>query len=788
MTNKAGLTSREVAERVAAGKVNSVDQRTSRTVGAIVRENVFTRFNAILSTLLVVILVYGDLRDALFGFVMIINSMIGIVQEVRAKRTLDSLRDRITPRIFVVRDAQEHEIASNTIVLDDVVVISAGDAVPVDGVITDSDGLEVDESSLTGESDPVTKMVGDEIRSGSAVMAGSGSFVVTAVGADAWVQKLNKDAREFTLTDSGLKKEIDRLLGWIVWAIVPVGVLLFVTQVGRAESLASALVSTVSGLVAMIPQGLVLLVSMSFAVAAVRLARQSVVVQELAAVEGLARVDVVCLDKTGTLTTGELTVESIECFGADREAVLEGLAVLTAIERNPTATMQVISKVVAQSSHDPQLWDPTVTVPFSSGRKWSGASFDGSGTWIMGAPEVLLDAMGASASDVAQRVTDLASKGRRVLLVATSPRVLSNDSVLPLDMEPTAIVSIAEEIRPDAADTLRYLQSQGVTIKVISGDNPTTVAAIASEIGLPDAEKAIDMRGHEDVTGLAESNVVFGRVQPEQKRALVRDLQANGHTVAMTGDGVNDVLALKQSDIGIAMDTAGSATRAVSQLVLLDGRYDRLPFVLAEGRRVIANMERASALFITKTVYAILLAVSVSAAGFVFPFLPRHLTLVGTLTIGVPAFILSFWPSDSPARPGFLSRTMRFAVPAGLIATIVTFSIYALARSSLVHATTEEAQTAATLTLALVGFWILYRLIRPLNTAEAGLIGSMVVVLILAFTIPAAAEFFAIEFPTLLSGLAVAAATITAIVMLEFVLDMVERYGPTVKWFNIDGR
>ncbi|KAA3641307.1 MAG: HAD family hydrolase [Armatimonadetes bacterium] len=405
---------------------------------------------------------------------------------------------------------------------------------------------------------------------------------------------------------------------------------------------------------------------------------------------------------------------------------------------------------------------------------------------MMGAPEVLLDAMDAGASEVGRQVADLASKGRRVLLVATSPHALSDDGALPGDMETAAIVSIVEEIRPDAADTLAYLRSQGVAIKVVSGDNPATVSAIAAAVGLPGAEFAVDMRGHADVTGLAEKHVVFGRVQPEQKRALVRDLQANGHTVAMTGDGVNDVLAIKQSDIGIAMDTAGSATRAVSQLVLLDGRYDRLPSVLSEGRRVIANMERASALFITKTVYAILLAVSVSAAGFVFPFLPRHLTLVGTLTIGAPAFILSFWPSDSPARPGFLSRTLRFSVPAGLVAALVTFSIYAVARSSFIGATTPEAQTAATLTLALVGFWILYRLVRPLDAAEAALIGSMFAMLVLAFTVPFLSDFFALQFPSLVSGLAVAAVTILAIVLLEFVLDMVERHGPRLKWFAID--
>ncbi|MEZ5176544.1 MAG: HAD-IC family P-type ATPase [Acidimicrobiia bacterium] len=780
MPKPTGLTSSQVADRRAKGQVNTTEHRTSRTVAAIVRANVLTRFNAIISGLLVVILIYGEPPDALFGLVMVVNSGIGIVQEIRAKRTLDSLRHRIAPTATVIRDGTEMTIPATEIVLGELVAVRTGDAVPVDGRIVQSDGLEIDESSLTGESDPVAKSVDDEVRSSSAVVAGSGLVTATAVGADAWAHQLTSKAREFSLTESGLRKDIDRLLGWIMWVIVPVGVLLFATQMSNAPDVASGLVSTVSGMVAMIPQGLVLLVSLSFAVAALRLSERNVVVQELAAVEGLARVDVVCLDKTGTLTTGTLEVESISCLG-DEQTVLAGLAVLAKSDRNPTATLAVVARTLPAA----ESWVSTATVPFSSARKWSAASFDGFGTWVVGAPEVLLDAMEASPTVEALReqVASLAKRGRRLLLVGRTEVDLDDRVVLPSHLTPAAIVVIREELRPDAAETLRYLRSQGVAVKVISGDHPQTVSAVATELGLPDADRAVDMRRESDLTAIAPDVVVFGRVLPEQKRGLLAQLQERGHTVAMTGDGVNDVLALKQADIGIAMDTASSATKAVSQFVLLDGRYDRLPTIVGEGRRVIANMERASALFLTKTVYAVLLAVWVSLAGIAFPFLPRHLTLVGALTIGIPAFVLSFWPSNRPARPGYLERTLHFAIPAGLTAAIMTFAVYATVHTW-VGASVEEAQTAATLTLALVGFWILYRLIRPLGRGETVLITMLMAGLVAAFLLPPSAEFFALEFPSTAVALSVTAATIVNIVALELIVALAERHGEHIRWLT----
>ena len=553
--------------------------------------------------------------------------------------------------------------------------------------------------------------------------------------------------------------------------------LLLVSQLDESRTLSSGLVGAVSGVVAMVSQGLVLLVSVSFAVAVLRLAENHVVVQELAAVEGLARVDVICLDKTGTLTTGKLVLESIECFAMPEDKLLAGLAALTAFEKNPSLTMQVVANALDTS----QTWESIASIAFSSSRKWSAASFRNEGTWIMGAPERLLAAVSAAGrEDVERRVEKLARNGRRVLLVAHSTdRKLDSESI-PRGATIVGLVAIQEEIRSDAAETLAYLRDQNVTIKIISGDNHLTVAAIANELGIPDADRAIDLTGRTDLEHLVESNVVFGRVQPEQKRALVAELQRSGHTVAMTGDGVNDVLALKQADIGIAMDTASPVAKAVAQLVLLDGRYDRLPVVIAEGRRIIANMERASALFITKTVYATLLAVSVSVAGLTFPFLPRHLTLVATLTIGIPAFVLSFWPSDSPARPEFLRGTLQFAIPAGTTAAIVTFVIYAASRSSWVNATQAEAQTAATLTLALVGFWILYRLIRPLAKAEWLLLSLLLGGFAAVFVIPPIADFFALDVPGFAEAAAVVAATALNIVALEAILRFAERRGHTL--------
>ena len=628
-----GLTAVEVAERVARGQVNDVPAAPTRTVAQIVRANVFTRFNAILGVMLAIILVVGPLQDALFGLVLIANAGIGIVQELRAKRTLDRLTVLTAPKARVVRDGEVREVAVGDVVLDDVLDVGAGSEIVVDGEVLTSRGLEVDESLLTGESDAVEKSPVDEVLSGSFVAAGAGRYRATKVGAEAYAVQLAEDARRFTLTRSELRSGIDTILTYVTFAIVPTAALLFFSQIRARGDWREAMSGAVAGTVAMVPEGLVLLTSLAFAVAVVRLAQRNVLVQELPAVEGLARVDMLCIDKTGTLTEGTLSVEEVRPLDGDGRALEAVLGALAGADPSPNAT----TNAIAERYPDAGEWRVADGVPFSASRKWSASMFEGQGAWFLGAPDVMLAAVEAS-EPVRDQVRALTDQGYRVLLVARASGL--TEERLPTDLEPAGLVVLGDRERPDAAETLRYFGEQGVTVKVISGDDPHTVGAIAARLGLEGAEEPFDARELPDegdeLAGLLESRSVFGRVTPQQKREMVRALQSHGHTVAMTGDGVNDALALKDADIGVAMGSGSDATRAVAQLVLLDSTFDSLPPVVAEGRRVLGNIERMSGLYLNKTVYAMLISLATGVLGFVFPFLPRHLTLIGAVTIGIP--------------------------------------------------------------------------------------------------------------------------------------------------------
>jgi cation-transporting P-type ATPase E len=772
-----GLTSAEVADRVAAGRTNRQPDRTSRTYGEIVRANVLTRFNAIITALAVVVLTVGSPIDALFALVMVLNTVIGIVQEVRAKRTLDRLRVLVTPTVQVRRDGDVADVRVDDLVVDDVIELRVGDQVPVDGDVIESRGLEVDESALTGEADPVQKEASAEVRSGSAVVAGSATIVATRVGEEAWIYRLVAEAKEFGLATSELRSGVNRILQVIGWGIGPLALLLFWSQLRANESREEGLVAAVAGVVGLVPQGLVLLVSVALAVAILRLARNHVVVQELYAVEGLARVDVLCLDKTGTLTTGKMRLEAIEPLDGDDEGVRRGLAALAAAETSPTATLQVVADGIDERPD----WRVDRHVAFSSARKWSGAAFAGEGTWVVGAPDIVLEGCEGSAVDAATNIVAAAvADAKRVLAVARSDQAIDGER-LPAGLEPVGIVVLAEELRPDAADTLAYFGRQHVAVRVISGDDPRTVSAVATRLGLDGADRSVDMRTVDPAADEAafdrvvDGTSVFGRVQPEQKRGLVDALKRGGHTVAMTGDGVNDIPALKRADIGIAVDTATPATRSVSQLVLLDGRFDRLPDVVGEGRRVIANMERVSSLFVTKTVYAAIFAVAIGVSGSAFPFLPRHLSLVSELTIGVPAFVLSFRAADDPVRPGYLRRVVRFAVPAGVVASVLTLVTYWTSRSTWIDASLAEARSASTLSLVIVAFWVLYRLVRPLDRLETVLLLSLIAVFVVIITVPWTNDLYAFEWPPAGDLAAVLAITAGGLLVLEAILRAAER-------------
>ncbi|MGH9025921.1 MAG: HAD-IC family P-type ATPase [Acidimicrobiia bacterium] len=750
-TVSSGLTEGEVRDRVERGLVNDTGERTSRTFGEIVRANIFTRFNAILGTMLVVILAAGRPKDALFGIVLVSNALIGIVQEMRAKRTLDRLAVLSAPRATAIRDGHEREVPVEEVVLDDLLALRIGDQVSADGVVRAAEGLEIDESLLTGESEPVEKEPGEDVLSGSFVVAGTGSFQATRIGADAYARKLAAEARRFTLVHSELISGINTILKYVTFAIIPCGLLLLISQFAATDlGWQEAIAGMVAGVVAMVPEGLVLLTSIAFGVAAVTLARRNVLVQELPAVEGLARVDVVCLDKTGTLTEGSVVFDRLEPLApfvqpTDGEAGELGDALgALAASADANATLSAIGSAFPA----PSGWDRTGAVPFSSARKWSAVAFGPRGSWVLGAPEMVRpDAPETDA--VRTQADELAACGSRVLLLARARNGLDGDT-LPADLEPAALVLLEEKVRPDAADTLRYFADQGVTLKVISGDNPRTVGAVAQRVGLPDAGDPVDARTlPDDTEGIAKvlgSHSAFGRVSPQQKRAMVGALHSQGHVVAMTGDGVNDALALKDADIGVAMGSGAAATRAVAQLVLLDGRFATMPGVVAEGRRVIANIERVANLFVTKTVYAVLLALVTSLLIWPYPFLPRHLTLVSSLMIGIPAFFLSLAPNTRRYEPGFVRRVAAFTIPAGFVAFLATLVVYAYARWE-TGLTLAEERTAATIVLLIVGLWVLVLLARPFTIWRTLLVASMVGLFVLAMVWPFARDYFELELP-----------------------------------------
>jgi cation-transporting ATPase E len=731
-----GLTAADVAERVAAGKTNDVPTRASRTVGQIVRANVFTRINAIYGVLFAIILSTGYFIDGLFGLLIIFNSGIGMVQELRAKKTLENLAIVGQAKPTVRRDGVAVELAPNQVVLDDVIELGPGDQIVVDGMVLAADALEVDESLLTGESDPIVKHPGDQVLSGSFVVAGSGAYRATKVGRDAYAAKLAEEASKFTLVKSELRSGIDKILKYITYMMLPAGALIIYNQLAGDQALPDALRGMVAALVPMVPEGLVLLTSVAFAVGVIRLGKRKCLVQELPAIEGLARVDVVCADKTGTLTENGMRLSEVRPFDGE-PAIAQALAALVHTEARPNASLLAIGEAYP----DNPGWTATAIAPFSSARKWSGASFSSHGNWVLGAPDVLLPQESAERAE-AERT---GSQGLRVLLLGrTSLAVDAPDA--PGVVQPVALVVLEQKIRPDAKDTLDYFASQNVTVKVISGDNALSVGAVAGSLDLPNSSQPIDARSlPEEPSELAETvenSGVFGRVTPLQKRSMVGALQSRGHTVAMTGDGVNDVLALKDADIGVAMGAGSPATRAVAQIVLLDNKFATLPHVVGEGRRVIGNIERVSNLFLTKTVYSVLLALMVGIAQVPFPFLPRHVTVIAWFTIGIPAFILSLAPNNERARSGFVARVMRMAIPAGAVIATMTFVSYMLVEGK---ASAEQAGTTALITLIIVALWVLGIVARPYKWWKIVLIAFMSLGSVLLFVLPFAQKFFALD-------------------------------------------
>lgn len=739
-----GLTGAEVAERVADGRVNDVPDAPVRTFPQIVQANVLTPVNAIIGTLFVLILVAGYPADALFAGVVISNSVIGIAQEIQARRTLDALAVLSAPKARVRRDGATTEIGVSGVVADEVLELSPGDQVVVDGEILSASGLEIDESLLTGESDPVEKAIGDQVMSGSFVSAGSSLYRATHIGAESYAAKLAEEARRFELAGSELRRGVNIIMRWLTFIIPPASILLLLRQLDTQDRWQDALQATVAAAVAMVPDGLVLLTSLSFITGVIALARRKALAKELASVELLARVDTLCLDKTGTITTGEISLSTVEAVGSTSED--EAAAVLGALgasDPSPNATLAAI----IEHYDAPDGWELTRNLPFSSARKWAATEFGDRGTYYLGAPDILFDADDQTERAQAEAA---ANAGLRVLLVTRSDDGW-HDQELGTSRTPVCLVLLEDTVRPDAPEIFAFFKEQGVQLKVISGDNPATVAEVARRAGIDGADAWVDARTiPDDQDSLAdqlETTTVFGRVTPHQKRAMVHALQSRGRTVAMTGDGVNDVLALKDADMGIAMGAGSSSTRAVAQLVLLDNKFATLPRVLSEGRRVINNIERVANLFITKAAYAVLLTALVGIAGSPFPFLPRQLTLIGSFSIGVPGFFLALAPNESLVRPGFLDRVLRFSLPAGAVAGAVTYALYEWVRR-LDGITLAEARTAATVTLLSIGLTILMLISRPLKPWKIGLAAAMAGLYAVVMAIPFGREYFELDLPT----------------------------------------
>ena len=779
-----GLTPKEVVQRIESGQSNAVKTSTSRSVRDIVRANVFTLFNGIICAAMALVLVTGSWKDAVFGFVIIINTGIGIVTELRAKRTLDKLSILVASEFLVHRDGKDVEVSHNEIVLDDLLWIRAGEQVPADGQIIQTWGLELDESMLTGESRTVRHKVGEQVYSGATAVSGMALVKVNAVGSHSYAATLTAQAKVYKKTVSDLNKGINTILKFMTFLVVPLCVLLILSQIhtvgGWHAALSTgewrqAVVSAVAGVVGMIPEGLVLLTSLNFAVAAMRLARHDTLVQELESVETLARVDALNLDKTGTITDGGIAFNRLVMLDSANAAAEQ--AATQALydccnEEQPNGTGQAVLAGLKAQGYGAGAVESRV--PFSSARKWSAVRKSGE-TWYMGAPEVIISALEGDYSSVLQQVNEYANDGNRVLLVARSTAPLSprsglRDAVeganvsdgpqLDVQAEPVALVLCSEKIREDAERTLAWFREQGVRCRVISGDNPVTVGAIARRVKLTGDHEPVAMDARElpeDVNELArvlENVDVLGRVLPAQKRAIVQALHTQNHVVAMTGDGVNDALAIKEADLGIAMGNAAPATKAVAQVVLVDSKFSHLPDVVARGRQVMANMERVASLFLVKTVYSALISLGVVLTQIPYPYLPRHITYIGALTIGMPAFILALAPNTRRYMPGFLKRVVAFALPGGIATALsVLLAAWVLPPVMGWNVTGDAADLSAlratsAIILFAMGVFVLARVARPLNGWRGVLVAVFAAAGVIGAFVPFVANFFALILPT----------------------------------------
>jgi len=727
-----GLTSAQAAELAANGYTNVAVASNAKTTGQIIKENTFTFFNMVFVVLAILLIVAESYKDMAFLLIAAANSLIGIIQQLRSRATLEKLNLLAEGRVKVVRDGRLGTVSVHNLVREDIAELGAGDQIPADGPVL-SGQVTVNEALITGEADPITKNPGDELLSGSFVISGKCRARMEHVGADSYASRLALEAKaDRGAARSGMMKSMDRLIKVIGFALIPIGIALFCNSYIRLDkTFSSSIEAMVAALVGMIPEGLYLLTSVALAVSVMRLAQKKTLVHEMSAIETLARVDVLCVDKTGTITLPEMSVRDVVCLDEELypqsrvEELLNGFYRSVEIDND---TAQAMAKRFAQ----PSRMKAEKVIPFTSENKWSAVTFRSGGSFVIGAPEFVL---GSDYEGLRPLVTPYQAEGCRVLLLGhcTAPPTARS---LNGPVEAVALITLNNPIRPEAKDTFEYFARHGVAVKVISGDNPETVSSVALQAGIADAERYVDASYlHEgvDYAQAVRDYTVFGRVTPDQKRKLVKALQREGHTVAMTGDGVNDVLALKDADCGIAMASGSEAACQVAELVLLNSDFSALPSVVEEGRRVINNIQRSAALYLVKNIMSFFLSLITVFAGFPYPFVGIQVTLISALTIGIPSFVLALEPNHELVRGRFMPNVLRRALPGGLtnIVLIVGIELFTLA-FTFEHTTLS---TLATVLMGFVGLLVLYYISRPLDWKRWTLLGAMTVAFLLAVLI-----------------------------------------------------
>ena len=725
---KTGLTADEVQERIRQGLSNADEGIKTKTEKQIILENTFTFFNILNFVLAFFVLLVGSFKNLLFLGVIFSNAAIGSFQGIRAKRTIDKLSLISAPKVSVLRDGALQSIAVHEIVLDDVMHLANGQQICADAVVRQGE-VEVNESLITGESDPVVKRAGDTLLSGSFIVSGSCLAQAEHVGRESYANRIANDAKYIKHAHSEIMHALNFIVKTIGFMLIPIGLLLFGKQFFILhDSIQDAVVSSVAAMIGMIPEGLILLTSVVFAVSVLRLSKYKTLVQDMYCTESLARVDVLCMDKTGKIKEGTMQVdEIIPLEGYTERDMAQVLTALVGALSDDNPTYNAVKEHFSGET----LWTPTEAVAFSSARKWSGATFGSHGTYVMGAGEFILrdrfDALRA-------RTEEFAARGERVLLLAHAESGFLENKTLPEDIRPVGLITISDKIRAEAPQTLRYFAEQGVTLKVISGDNAVTVSNIAQKAGLSGAESYCDastLHTEDEVNAAIEQYTVFGRVTPQQKLQFVKALKANGHTVAMTGDGVNDVLALKEADCSIAMASGSDAARTVSNLVLLDSNFASMPQVVKEGRRSINNLQRSASLFLQKTIYSVILGVLFIFLAASYPFEPIHLTFISTLTIGAPSFVLALEPNSDRISGNFLTNVLKKSFPSAL--TMVLGVLFLCLFQQSLGLSSAQVSTLSVIVAFTVGFMLMFKLCVPFNALRGALFGTMMAAFVLGY-------------------------------------------------------